>query len=137
MFLFLILVINLYYTKKQIERWAPKKYDRQKRIDRLNDKNPFVALVNGKIVGFAELEKDGHIDYFYCHHKFQGQGIGSALLAKVENEAKKNNIKYVYGECSKTAITFFKAKGFKIIKETNKIRAGSPAKRYHIRKDIV
>ncbi|MHB1949598.1 MAG: GNAT family N-acetyltransferase [Gammaproteobacteria bacterium] len=43
-----------------------------------------VAVMDDKIVGFAELEDNGHIDCFYCHHEYQGCGVGSALMREIE-----------------------------------------------------
>jgi putative acetyltransferase len=57
--------------------------------DRLTRKNPFVAIVGEEVVGMAEIEADGFIDYFYVHPKWQGRGIGKALLAVLEAEMAK------------------------------------------------
>lgn len=58
------------YTPEQIERWATRHSDPQAWKERLRDRNPFVAVRDGRILGFAELEPDGHIDFFYCHHEY-------------------------------------------------------------------
>lgn len=34
-------------------------------------------------LGFVELERDGHIDCFYCHPDRIGQGIGARLYLVV------------------------------------------------------
>ena len=70
-----------------IERWAPGYKDMGQWADRLAQKNPFVAVVTGEIVGMAEIERDGFIDYFYVHPRWQDRGIGKALLATLESEA--------------------------------------------------
>ncbi|TMN96988.1 hypothetical protein CWB66_17410 [Pseudoalteromonas sp. S558] len=41
--------------------------------------NPFVAILNGEVVGHADVQGDGYIDHFFCHWKHQGKGIGKAL----------------------------------------------------------
>ena len=85
--------------------------------ERLKSKNPYVAVIDQKIVGFAELEADGHIDYFYCHQAYQAQGIGTALLKTLESEARKKELGSLYAEVSVTAYPFFRAKGFLVTKE--------------------
>lgn len=69
------------YTKEQVERWAPHDKNMDEWKERIKVKNPFVVVQDDKIVGFAELEADGHIDYFYTHHQWQGKGIGSMLYS--------------------------------------------------------
>ena len=78
---------------------------------------PIVALIDNKIVGFAELENNGHIDCFYCHHEHQGCGIGSALMREIEDRARKNKINKIFAEVSITAKPFFESKGFIVKKE--------------------
>src|ERR1700752_4563220 len=72
------------YHPELLERWAPRNQDIDEWSNRLAQKNPFVAIVEGEIVGMAELEPDGFIDYFYVHPRCQGRGIGKALLATLE-----------------------------------------------------
>jgi len=45
----------------------------------VRQRNPFVVEHEGKIIGFAELEANGHIDGFYCHHQWQRKGVGKLL----------------------------------------------------------
>ena len=52
------------YSKEQVDAWAPKDMDYQRWKDALFRKITYVADDNGKIVGFGELEDDGHIDRF-------------------------------------------------------------------------
>jgi putative acetyltransferase len=106
------------YTKEQVDVWAPintskagtwaKKFEQTK---------PLVAIINGKIVGFAEFELNGHIDCFYCHHEWIGYGIGKALMQAIYEKAKQNKISKVFAEVSITARPFFEKQGFIITEE--------------------
>jgi putative acetyltransferase len=89
-------VVSREYTADQVNRWAPDDLDMEPWAARLVRTNPFVALVDAKIVGFAELESDGHIGYFYCHHEFQRQGIGSGLWEAVEREGKRLRLESIF-----------------------------------------
>jgi putative acetyltransferase len=124
------------YTPEQCNRWAPADADLAAWTARLARMQPFVAVHSGRIVGFAELEPDGHIDYFYCHHQRLNQGIGSALLRAIETEAAALGIASLYAESSVTAIDFFRAKGFHVEQERVNTVCGSPAKQYLVRKRI-
>ncbi len=46
-----------------------------------------MAEKNGQPVGFAELERDGHVDRVYVVADYQGRGVGRLLLAAVVVEA--------------------------------------------------
>jgi GNAT superfamily N-acetyltransferase/aminoglycoside phosphotransferase (APT) family kinase protein len=105
------------YTKEQLNAWAPY-YDNyavwQEKYAKLN---PFVATIDGTIVGFAEFEPNGHIDCFYVHHEFQGAGVGTALMGEIEMEAREKLLPRIYAEVSITARPFFVSKGFQVIKQ--------------------
>ena len=100
------------YSSSQIEAWAPSRIDLAQWKRRIMKTNPFVAMNNGQIVGFAELEENGHIDCFYSAHNWQGKGVGSALLNAVEIEALRRGISNLFTEVSITAKGFFENKGF-------------------------
>jgi putative acetyltransferase len=105
------------YTQEQVNAWASKSLDYEVWHKRLQIKLPYIAEENGEIVGFGELDPDGHIDCFYCHSKYQRQGIGSKLFNHIENIAKSRGIKRLYTEASITAKPFFQNQGFSIVRE--------------------
>ena len=75
------------YDKDQIAAWAPDDFDAGSAIQKLREMDPFVGVLEGRIIGYADIQSDGYIDHFYCHHEFQGQGVGRALFAALEQEA--------------------------------------------------
>ncbi|MBX9256723.1 GNAT family N-acetyltransferase [Desmonostoc muscorum CCALA 125] len=112
------------YTQEQVDAWAPKNMDYEVWHKRLQTKLPYIAEDNGEIVGFGELEADGHIDCFYCHSKYQRKGIGSKLLNHLENTAKLQGINRLYTEASITAKPFFQNQGFSVVREQQVERRG-------------
>lgn len=62
------------YTPEQKEAWAPTPPDYAAWSKRLDEKRPLVAIINGQVAGFIELDTDGHIDCTYTHPNFQGMG---------------------------------------------------------------
>jgi len=122
------------YTQEQVNAWAPESMDYDVWHNRLQAKLPYIAENNGEIVGFGELEPDGHIDCFYCHSKYQSKGIGSKLLTHIENLAKFRGIKRLYTEASITAKPFFENKGFSVVREQQVKRLGVWLKNYFMEK---
>ncbi|MET0100733.1 MAG: GNAT family N-acetyltransferase [Sedimenticola sp.] len=100
------------YSERQLQAWAPLTVDMARWRERLERTSPIVAEMDGEAVGFAELETDGHIDCFYVHADWQGKGVGSALLERIEQLAFERNLHCLYTESSITARPFFLSRGF-------------------------
>ena len=124
------------YHADLIERWAPRDRDMDQWADRLAQKNPFVALVDGEIVGMAEIEADGFIDYFYVHPRWQGRGIGKALLAILESEAAKAGVNVIAADVSITAKAFFSSRGFRVTAAKSNVILGHPAPNFRMQKTL-
>ncbi len=104
------------YTPEQVRAWAPDDVD-PSRWAVLSDRHTVVAEVDGLIVGFTDLEPDGHIDRFFVHADFQGQGVGRAMLSELVAEAGRLGIARLFAEVSITARPFFVRHGFKVVAE--------------------
>jgi GNAT superfamily N-acetyltransferase len=106
------------YTEEQLNAWAPaSSLEPTSWKNKWSKVAPFVALIDQKIVGFAQLESNGHIDCFYVHHDFQGCGVGQAIMTKIEQEANDQHCNRIFAEVSITAKPFFEGKGFYTVKQ--------------------
>ena len=106
-----------HYSQTQIANWAPADYPIEQATKKFRDLDPFVVIKGKQIIGYADIQKDGYIDHFYCHHQFQRQGVGSLLFATLEQQAIENDITKMYSNVSITARPFFEAKGFEVERE--------------------
>jgi putative acetyltransferase len=109
------------YTVAQVEAWAGPAPNLGMWKHRIvsggnNAKWTFVAAEGVGVVGFAEFERDGHIDTLYVHHEFQGCGIASRLLDRIEAEARRLGLDRLYTEASITAQPFFRGRGFSVVR---------------------
>ncbi|WLQ12309.1 GNAT family N-acetyltransferase [Hahella aquimaris] len=100
------------YTPEQREAWAPTPPDYDKWKARLDIKKPFLAISDGRLLGFIELEADGHIDCLYTHVEFQRRGVAARLYQRLEREAIDAGMTRLYVEASRAARPFFESKGF-------------------------
>ena len=123
------------YTPEQVRRWAPG-LPEPGWNERLAQTNPLVAEQDGKIVGSVELEANGHIDYFYCHYRWQRRGVGRKLYQAVENEAARTGIDLLFAEASVTARTFFESLGFEVKVEANNLVCGAVARQLRMQKQL-
>ncbi|MEH6442642.1 MAG: GNAT family N-acetyltransferase [Oceanospirillaceae bacterium] len=105
------------YSSEEVNGWAPDEYKPEKWLKRVQDMDPFIAEIAGKIVGFADIQDDGYIDHFFCHNKFQGQGIGKVLMQYLVNKSKEKAMPRIYSHVSITAKSFFETFGFKVVKQ--------------------
>jgi putative acetyltransferase len=75
----------------------------------------------------AEFESSGLIVYFYVHPKFQGMGIGKALLSAIEDEAKQIGVSRIFADVSVTAEPFFSSQGFTVTEARSRVILGHSA----------
>jgi putative acetyltransferase len=102
------------YSPAEIEAWA-KVEDRAAWAERRSSRPTFVAEHAGRVIGFSDLEPDGHLDMMFVHPANQGIGVASLLLETVEEEARKQGIGRIFTEASLTARPFFERRGFSVI----------------------
>ncbi len=105
------------YSKAQVEAWAPDEYDSEIWQRKMNFILPFVAEIEGEIVGYADLQENGLIDHFFCHYQYQGKGIGRSLMEHIINIGQLKGISRLRSEVSITALPFYEKFGFKVVKE--------------------
>ena len=104
------------YTHEQVDVWAPGDMNLERWCERQDTRTTLVAESDGQILGFAELEASEHIDCFYVHKDYQGQGVGARLLqAIVEMATIDIHAVKLFAEVSITARPFFERHAFKVI----------------------
>ncbi|ODB34651.1 acetyltransferase [Pseudoalteromonas sp. BMB] len=125
-----------HYSNSQVNAWAHSDVVDKGWQDRLRSNQPLVAVLNGKIVGFADIQTDGLIDHFFCHAEHQGQGIGKALMLALLEHSKITNTTRLFSHVSKTAKPFFEHFGFQVIKEQQVKVRGEVLTNYLMEKDM-
>ncbi|MBF2003494.1 MAG: GNAT family N-acetyltransferase [Synechococcales cyanobacterium M58_A2018_015] len=112
------------YSAEQVAAWAPDDLNFRDWATVCAQRWTYVAETAGQIVGFAELEPHGHIDCFYCHKDFQGQGIGRRLYEAIEAKAQELELRQLDVEASITAKPFFQRLGFVVVTPQQVTRRG-------------
>ncbi|EAR20391.1 GNAT family N-acetyltransferase [Nitrococcus mobilis] len=124
------------YSLEQVAAWAPEIYSDDFWKKRFKNYRVFVVKEKGQVVGFAEFEHTGQIDCFYVHHLWQGQGVGSKLLKRIEHEALSGNIRRLFADVCITAQPFFKLNGFDVIEELERAYRGCSFKQFFMEKTL-
>lgn len=128
------------YTIEQLNAWAPKKeieVNLENWNESLNNNITYVAEINGKIVGFSDMTHNGYLDRLYTHKDFQGQGIATVLVNKLESAASKIRLLEIYTEASVTAKPFFERRGYQIIRSQKVERKGITMPNFQMSKKLV
>lgn len=120
------------YTTEELAVWAPSPIDYDHWLERLNRKQPIVAVDSDKatVLGFAELDPDGHIDCFYVHPDHQRKGVGRALMRAIDKKAGRAELHRLFAEVSITAKPFFLQMGFTVVRPNLAARGGMLLKNY-------
>jgi len=104
------------YSDEQTRAWAPDDFDQERWRRRIEKILPNVAVVDGQIVGYADLQNDGLIDHFFVASGFQRQGVGNALMNTILGDARSKQMPRLYSYVSKTAKDFYGSYGFIVVK---------------------
>ncbi|WP_372882437.1 GNAT family N-acetyltransferase [Psychromonas sp.] len=122
------------YNRLQVEAWAPDSMDLFIWNKRMMDIEPFIAEIDGTIIGYADLQNDGLIDHFFCHHEYQRQGVGRALMEHLLKVGAKKKIKLFFSQVSINAKPFFESFGFSVVKQQLVEVRGQQLINFHMQK---
>lgn len=121
------------YTDAQLDAWADGHVDLQSWDDSFSRHHTLVCILDGKIVGFGDMDRSGYLDRLYVHRDYQRQGIGSALCDELERFVKAGTI---ITHASITAKPFFEHRGYRVVKEQQVIRHGIALTNFVMEKDV-
>lgn len=124
------------YTPAQVKAWAP---DNLHFCDWEQDclsQYTYVAETETEIIGFAQLDTNGHIDCFFCHKNYQRCGVGTRLYQAIETKAVDLGLARLSVEVSITARAFFESRGFCLVKEQTVLCRGERLNNYVMEKSL-
>ncbi len=124
------------YSPEQVQAWAPDDLYFTNWIVDCASNFTYVAEEDGNIIGFSQLETNGHIDCFFCHKDYQRCGVGTRLYRAIEAKALELKIERLFVEVSITARAFFKSRGFQVIKEQQVSCRGSKLTNFVMNKSL-
>lgn len=119
------------YTDEQLNVWAGGKVDLTMWDTALSEHYSVVAVEDGAIIGFGDIDKAGYIDRLYVHKDYQRQGIGTAICNELESACGAAKI---FTHASITAKAFFSVRGYKVITEQQVVRNGVALTNYVMEK---
>ncbi len=122
------------YSDNQIEAWTT--FDEENSVEK-DTTERWVAEEEGKIVGFADyIPGKARITGIYVHPDFLRQGIGSKLLEKVVEDARRKGIEELRCESSVTAKDFYSENGFEVVKEVVHETSGEELEAFEMKRKL-
>lgn len=120
------------YTKEQLDVWATGHVDPDK-WERLFLKNDtVVAVEDGIIAGFGDMNESGYLGKLFVHKDYQKRGIAAAICNRLE-QASSADIFRVHA--SITAKPFFMHRGYRVVEELHVERGGCLLTNYLMEKE--
>lgn len=110
------------YSETELNAWASGEIDKNSWNKSFLEHNTIVAEFNGKIIGFGDMDSTGYLDRLYVHKAFQGQGIATKIVQKLEKTACELGVTKFTSYASITAKPFFEKMGYAVIYENIVIR---------------
>jgi len=108
------------YTPAQLDAWADGNADLEKWHISLSAHHTVVARMDGRIVGFGDMDDTGYLDRLYVHRDCQRRGIATAICDRLESLVP--GAEYTT-HASITARPFFEKRGYVVLKE-QQVRRG-------------
>lgn len=109
------------YSGEQLHAWATGDIDLEEWNRSFLEHNTVVAVDHEVIVGFGDMDMTGYLDRLYVHKDYQNKGIATAICDVLETQICGEKITT---HASVTAVSFFKKRGYQIVKEQNVERKG-------------
>lgn len=109
------------YTREQLDVWADGNPDLIQWDQSFQAHETLIAEEDGRIVGFADIDRTGYLDRLYVHREYQRQGIAT-LLCDLLEELTEGDIITVHA--SITAKPFFEQRGYCTVKQQQVERRG-------------
>lgn len=108
------------YRKEQLDAWAAGQMDLEKWNRSFEEHFSVVAVEDGRLVGFGDIDPSGYLDRLYVHSEYQGRGIATAICDRLEAAVQKDIVTHA----SITAKPFFEKRGYRVVKAQRVERRG-------------
>ena len=124
------------YSAEQVGAWAPEIPDPAIWHRRMIERCTLVAEEAGELLAFVELERDGHLDMFYCRADAVRRGIGGRLYEALEAKAAELGVARIFVEASITLQPFLARRGFRVVERQTVVRRGVALNNFKMEKSL-
>ena len=105
------------YSKEQKRAWSSQAWDNPNFGKSITQGKGWLLDEKGMIIAFGIRYPNERISLFYCKSNYQRKGLGSKLLFKIEDEAKKEGLNSLSTEASLISYKLFLKYKWEIIRK--------------------
>ena len=109
------------YSREQLDAWATNRVNLEAWNESFQAHHTVVAEMDGKIVGFGDMDETGYLDRLYVHKDYQRRGVAAAICDALEQRTKAAEFTT---HASITARPFFEKRGYTVAREQQVERRG-------------
>lgn len=124
------------YSPEQVAAWASDEIDPDGWADRRRASRTRVAEVDGRVVGFTDVDDRGYVDMLFVDPAFARRGVATALLEWAATTAQSLGAAELSTHASLTARPFFEAHGFTAVVEQRPVLRGVALTNFVMRRDL-
>ncbi|MBB2921611.1 GNAT family N-acetyltransferase [Cellulomonas cellasea] len=121
------------YTAEQVAAWASPDIDPTGWAARRSASRTQVAEVDGRVVGFTDVDNTGYVDMLFVDPDVARRGTASALLRWVRATAAELGLRELTTNASLTARPVFEAHGFAVVAEQHPVLDGVELTNFRMR----
>lgn len=125
-----------HYSPQEIIAWSAGSESHDRWINRINTHYFVLSHDGDTLTGMASIDHLGYLDIIYVHHEYQGLGIASELLNRMETRCRALGHEEITSDVSITAKPFFLHKGFEIVRPQLVLCRGVVLRNYAVRKEV-
>ena len=124
------------YLPEQVEAWAEAGPTAERLEELMVDGRRGLIVVSDddRMIGFTDVEADGHIAFLYVAPEAKGRGAADLLLGAVQAIAAEAGITRLCSEASEAARRFFVRRGFLVLHRRDFDVGGVPIHNYAVEK---
>lgn len=125
-----------HYSSRQRRAWAPPELDPETWSRARSAVDTWVAVRNGEVAGFGDIDGSGHINMLYVHPDHGRSGVAAALLEHLTGIARRSGLAELTVEASLTARPVFERHGFRLVSEQTVERHGEKLLNFRMRRPL-
>ena len=105
------------YSKEQKRAWSSQAWENPNFDKSIINGDGWLINYKENIIAFASRFPKNRISLFYCRGKYQRKGYGAKLLYKIEDEAMKEDLKFLTTEASLISYRLFLKHNWEIVRK--------------------
>lgn len=124
------------YSQEQIAAWACGDVDLADWHAMRAACHTVVALVDGAVAGFTDVDESGYIDMLFVDPSHGRRGIATTLMKWILRDARCRGVSSLTTHASITARAFFEAHSFVVVEERHPVIRGVALRNYSMRRAL-